>query len=277
MGIIIHDCDPTLFSLYRDPDDSLAIGFCVRRFVDDPLIVGITTVHGNASIKTTYRIARRIVKVSGSKISVYMGSSSSRSLGKTNKAVEFIISSAKEYGEIEILATGPLTNIASALLLYPELQDRVKRITIMGGSLFRRGNIYIFDAEFNFWANPVATKIVISKLKNIVLAPLDITMKIKWGRDVVEGLIQKRDKLARFLGHGVKPWSIVWSFVGGFNPHDTITAIHLYEPQIYCGKIISIDVFRFGKVNVSKKGKKVYVLLDMDGEKLKTTFLDAFI
>ncbi len=276
MVVILHDCDPTLFCPHRDPDDSLAIGFGLRGFSDDSMLAGITTVYGNASIEKTFRTAQRIVRVSKSRIPVRRGAGSRADLGHMSDATMLIMSMAREYGEIEILATGPLTNIATALLLYPELQDHVRRIVIMGGALFRRGNMVLFDAEFNFWMDPLAARIVIRKIRNIIIAPLDVTLRVRWGMDISRRLIRKRDRLARFLGYGIRPWSIVWSLVGGFNPHDTIAAIYMYEPKIYHGIWMGVEIGHMGKTIATERGKKVFVLLDLDKERFKEIFLEAF-
>ncbi len=276
MGILIHDCDPTLFCFYRDPDDSLALGFGIRTFTDDPKLMGITTVFGNAGIDTTFRTARRIVRVSHRDIPVLRGSPSRYAGGRINDAVRFIIYMAKEYGEIEILATGPLTNIASALILYPELQDCVRRILIMGGSLYRRGNIILVNAEFNFWADPRAAKVVVNTFKNVVIFPLDITMSVRWGRDIPYRLIHKNDRLAKYIGYGLRPWAIAWGILGGFNPHDTIAAVYLSNPNIYSGKYIRINITKIGETVETATGKRVYVVLNVGKKKLKNTFFGAF-
>jgi len=66
-------------------------------------------------------------------VPVFKGAASRRNLGTVNEAVKFIIEASREYGKIQILATGPLTNIAKATLVDGELVDRVERIVIMGG------------------------------------------------------------------------------------------------------------------------------------------------
>jgi purine nucleosidase len=62
-------------------------------------------------------------------------------------------------GELVLVATGPLTNIALALRLDPELPRRLRRLVIMGGAFHRNGNVSA-TAEFNIAADPEAAKIV---------------------------------------------------------------------------------------------------------------------
>ncbi|MPM26825.1 Pyrimidine-specific ribonucleoside hydrolase RihB [bioreactor metagenome] len=62
-------------------------------------------------------------------------------------------------GEIEIVALGPLTNLALAIRLAPETMRRVKRISIMGSAGLGTGNVTP-ASEFNIWQDPEAAKIV---------------------------------------------------------------------------------------------------------------------
>jgi purine nucleosidase len=63
-------------------------------------------------------------------------------------------------GEIEIVALGPLTNIALAIRLNPEGMKRVKRISIMGTAGLGTGNVTP-ASEFNIWQDPEAAKVVL--------------------------------------------------------------------------------------------------------------------
>jgi len=61
--------------------------------------------------------------------------------------------------ELNLLCTGPLTNLGMAIRLEPNLPSLLNSLTIMGGSEFAKGNI-TRTAEFNFWADPEAAQIV---------------------------------------------------------------------------------------------------------------------
>lgn len=78
-----------------------------------------------------------------------------------------------EPGEIDIVALGPLTNIALALRLDPEAMERVGRIVIMGSAGLGRGNASPV-AEFNVWQDAEAAKVVVeSGLKDITFVGWD--------------------------------------------------------------------------------------------------------
>ena len=79
----------------------------------------------------------------------------------------------EEEGNLELLVTGPMTNIAIALRLYPELKTLIKRITFMGGSM-GHGNV-VPHAEFNIWFDPVAAHIVLTSGISLLMIGLDVT------------------------------------------------------------------------------------------------------
>ena len=75
-------------------------------------------------------------------------------------------------GDIEIMAIGPLMNVASAILLDPETMRKVPRITIMGGA-HPYDNPHTTSAEFNFMCDPEAAKVVMNSGIPITLVPLE--------------------------------------------------------------------------------------------------------
>lgn len=76
-------------------------------------------------------------------------------------AVDMIIRKVNENpGEMHLLAIAPLTNIAMALLRDPEIKHKIPHIYIMGGTNNARGNITP-AAEYNFWVDPEAARIVL--------------------------------------------------------------------------------------------------------------------
>lgn len=91
-------------------------------------------------------------------------------------AAEMLVRLAHEHpGQLRILAIGPLTNIAEALRLDPELPRLVQDITIMGGAAFAPGNITPV-AEANIANDPEAAADVFAADWNVTLVPLDVTM-----------------------------------------------------------------------------------------------------
>jgi inosine-uridine nucleoside N-ribohydrolase len=83
---------------------------------------------------------------------------------------------------VEIVAVGPLTNLALLFDSHPEAADGIAGITIMGGAVDVPGNVPLFawanansHAEVNFWVDPAAAARVLSSGVAITLVPLDAT------------------------------------------------------------------------------------------------------
>src|SRR3984957_2693371 len=97
-------------------------------------------------------------------------------------AIDAILAAAREHaGELVLVATGPLTNIAAALLRDPELPRRLKRFVLMGGAFREPGNVTP-AAEFNIWHDPEAARIVfrafgVEGAAPLVAVGLDVTRK----------------------------------------------------------------------------------------------------
>jgi purine nucleosidase len=100
---------------------------------------------------------------------------------------------AEEPGKLNVVAIGPLTNIAMAVVKDPDFPSRVNHLFIMGGSNNARGNITA-AAEFNFYVDPDAAKIVFA-------AGFDITV-VPWEPLTVRDAIFSRDQMASIGDQG---------------------------------------------------------------------------
>lgn len=90
-------------------------------------------------------------------------------------AAEQIVRLARRHpGELTLLAVGPLTNLAVALLLEPRLPELVAEVVVMGGAFDHPGNITT-HAEANIWHDPEAADLVLGADWPLVLVPLDAT------------------------------------------------------------------------------------------------------
>lgn len=95
---------------------------------------------------------------------------------------------------ITILAIGPLTNIALALRLAPDICNNVESVVCMGGAFFVPGNVTP-SAEFNWWFDPEAAAIVLEENLDLLVVPLDAT------DTVVLDLDRYKDWSSRFGQH----------------------------------------------------------------------------
>ena len=78
---------------------------------------------------------------------------------------------------VTLLAIGPLTNIALALRIAPDIRDNIASIVCMGGAFFVPGNVTP-SAEFNWWFDPEAAAIVLEEDLDLLIVPLDATDKV---------------------------------------------------------------------------------------------------
>ncbi|MFT3875512.1 MAG: nucleoside hydrolase [Propioniciclava sp.] len=92
-------------------------------------------------------------------------------------AAEMLVRLAHEHpGELDVIAIGPLTNLALALQLDPSIATLVRKVTVMGGAALVPGNVSV-AGEANIWNDPEAAQIVVSAPWQVVLVPLDVTLE----------------------------------------------------------------------------------------------------
>jgi purine nucleosidase len=178
-------------------DDTIAILIALKYFK----LLGVTIVAGNVEFEDQVKNALYTLEYFGAdNVNVYLGAKrpilgiwkyakevhgdnglSNWVVRPTRKpsnenAIDLIIKLAREYqGELEVLAISPLTNIALAYLKNPEIVDMIKKLWIMGGAV-QKGNVTPI-AEYNFWVDPEAAKIVLSAGFNITLVTWDLAEK----------------------------------------------------------------------------------------------------
>jgi len=185
---LLIDTDPGV-------DDALALMMAVNADIFD--IVAITTLCGNSTVENSMRNARYILNSIGkSEVSLYQGASNPLvrplrqavvhgedgllgmnklgSIVSDGDAVDTILKMVGWYpDEVTIIALGPLTNIATAIQRAPAVMSRVQNIIIMGGAINVVGNMSN-GAEFNFFVDPEAAKIVCEFPIAKILIPLDV-------------------------------------------------------------------------------------------------------
>ena len=94
----------------------------------------------------------------------------------SESAVEMMLRLSHEHaGALEIVAVGPLTNLAAALDADPTLPERIRQVTIMGGAALAPGNVSE-TAEANIWHDPEAAQVVFDAPWELTMVGLDVTM-----------------------------------------------------------------------------------------------------
>lgn len=182
-----------------DVDDCLALGVIFGSPELD--LVGVTTVYGDVALRA--RMVQKLLRLRGisgipvitgarppllNKRSVYWaghegvgllepGDDSLAATG--DDAAGYIVRTAHERpGEVHLIAIGPLTNIAIALLRDPDLGSRLAGLTIMGGSIRGPQSLHLPFVEHNIRCDPEAAQVVFASNIPISLVPLDVTLRV---------------------------------------------------------------------------------------------------
>lgn len=113
-------------------------------------------------------------------------------------AVDFMIETIDHNpGRITVLAIGPMTNLAMALRIRPDLETKIKRLVFMGGAVRVAGNA-TKAAEFNFWFDPEAAQIVLrSKVPVKIMFGLDICNRAPLPKSLFEQIVAVKTPVTR--------------------------------------------------------------------------------
>ncbi|PTW44116.1 nucleoside hydrolase [Rhodovulum kholense] len=261
---IIIDCDPGV-------DDAAAILMALGSPELD--VLGVTTVAGNVTLSATLTNACRIVGLArrpdvpvmaGARAPLLrdqifgkyaeIGAFPAQLVGMgrvepaAENAVRFIVrmarAAARTQSPLTICAIGPLTNIALALRLHPEVARGIRRIVCMGGTFHAPGHRSPW-AEFNMLADPHAAAIVFGSGVPLVLFPLDVTTKALFTESHVAAFrasgCEGGRALANLLTEYDRSDPARYGRLGG-PLHDAMTVAWLLRPGLFTGRPARVEV-----------------------------------
>lgn len=304
MKNVLIDCDPGI-------DDAIAL--CeLFGHQNEVNILGITTVGGNVTLDNVTNNVKKLMTLFNANTPIASGSShplikelftAAEIHGETgmdgydfsedyknyrlssNNAVSFLADKINDIDNVDIIATAPLTNIASFLIAYPELKQKINRLYIMGGSL-EQGNITA-AAEFNFFVDPDAAKIVFNSGIPITMSGLHLTenkafitaeeieMFKNHGRigDMCYKLMSYYHKAELTQGLTTSPMHDICAVASFLNPK-------LFISQKYSIEIITSDTSLRGLSLADKRIKpeiknNIDVLMDVDRIKFLNYLFDS--
>lgn len=283
MKKIILDCDP-------GHDDMIAIILACSS--DEIDLIGITTVAGNQTGDKTFinalkvlalinridipvargfdkpifrklTVAPRIHGVSGLD-GADLPEPNIKLLKKIKNlnihAVDFIIKSVKESDEkLTIVPTGPLTNIAIALLKEPSIKSNIDRIILMGGAVYD-SNITP-ASEFNIYVDPEAAKIVFESGIPITMVGLDVTNKAILTFKDIEELNNLHGRVSGVIAPLLKFFAQAnKDFLGldGAPLHDALAVSCIILPDIIKTKYLNVTIETEGKYTRGRTVVDVY-------------------
>jgi inosine-uridine nucleoside N-ribohydrolase len=312
---VIIDCDPGNGIPGANVDDGLALALAIA--APQISLEIITTVAGNTPVEMGYAVAKDLIKQLDIPVAVYRGASCAlreepqpwrekldhgvdrfglRELW-TNVPTPVICQAVKSHapeaigelicnnpGEITLVATGPLTNVAIALQLYPQMVHAVKNIVVMGGVF----NVPGYLKDTNFGLDPEAAHAVLTSGMPITLVPMDVTSKTQMLHTDLDRLAKVENGLSRYLEQTIRPW-ITYSMqtrnLPGCWIHDALTIAWLLDPSLAATTEDYLDVSlegisrgmtcRYGRDTLrldvgipAPRGARVKILQDIDNRQL---------
>jgi purine nucleosidase len=268
---IILDTDPGV-------DDAIAIFLALRS--PELHVEALTPVCGNVPLSLTLPNALRLVEIAGrTDIPVAAGAATplvrrlvtakyahgNNGLGGVDfpepklkpvseTATELIRRIVRANpGEISIVAIGPLTNVATVLKSDPTIAPLIKSIIIMGGS-FSGGNITP-AAEFNFYVDPEAARIVFDSGVPLTMVGLDVTRKVIIRDEQVRALEAAQNPVSQAAGKILRANLDRLTKTGnanGFAMHDPLTVAQLIDPSVVTLKDFFVEIETTGELTAGQ-------------------------
>ena len=258
---IILDCDP-------GHDDALAILLAGHHPQIE--LLAITTVAGNQSVDKTTLNALKVCSLAGLR-SIPIARGMDRPLvvpaqhaadihGESGldgpdipapeiepvskHAVDLLIELLlRSAGDITLVPTGPLTNIAMAMRQEPAILPKIKGISLMGGAI-GLGNV-TSSAEFNIYADPHAAAIVFGCGRPITMCPLEVTHQALATEQVVSRLRAAQRPVATLaadlLGFFAETYRKVFDFPAA-PVHDPCAVAAVIDPTIIKSKFVRVEI-----------------------------------
>lgn len=294
---IIIDTDPGV-------DDTIAITTALRS--TELEVVGLTSVFGNAPGDITAQNALRLVELEGNgHIPVARGSDiplvapleklgtwvhGEDGMGNTNppapksklvdeSAAEFIVKMAHQFpGEITLVPVGPLTNIALALRIDPEIATLIHDVVIMGGAVTVPGNMTAV-AEANIYHDPHAADIVMAAGWPLTIVGLDVTEKTVMTPDYHQSLFNAGNPAVKLIERILPCYQSYFDKFEGLNgstyTHDPSAISYVINPDLFVTReapvFVATDGRCFGQTAADWRGqweerRPVKICVDVDSE-----------
>jgi purine nucleosidase len=317
--------EPLVLDVDTGIDDAFALLYACAH--DEAQILGVSTVVGNVSLAAATRNTRAVLALAGrTDVPVWPGAATAISIavrdaseihGATGighavlpdpdepadalqpHAADSIIGAARSHpGRLILCATGPLTNIALAVMREPALPRLVKRFVIMGGAYAEPGNVTP-SAEFNIWHDPEAARIVFHAFGGVGAVPviaigLDVTRKTIIDEDDIAAIGSRiADKphgarLTRFLKDASRFYFERMEKILGkriFTMHDPLAIAAALDPTLVETRQAAVDVETTGRLTtgatvVDWRGQwgrlaNTEVAVAVDADRFRRLFFDA--
>lgn len=292
---LILDCDP-------GHDDAVAIILAAGSPALE--LLGITVVAGNQTLDRTAVNALNVCQHLNIDVPVYAGCARPMIREKITAAdihgatgldgptfapltrapekkhaVQYLIDTLlSSDGDITVVTTGPMTNLAMAMRLEPGIIDKIRQIIFMGGA-YTNGNVTP-AAEFNMIADADAAHVVFTCGRPLYMCGLDITRKVLCYPEIVARMKKTGNRASALfvdlMGHFCRTQKEVFGWAGG-PLHDPTTIAWLIDPSVIRfrhvhGEVDIRSVSSYGRTNCDmfdymRLEKNIHVAEDIDVER----------
>jgi len=274
---IILDCDP-------GHDDAIAILLAAHHPEID--LLAITTVAGNQSVEKTTRNALKVCSLANIRQVPIARGMDRPLLRPANHApdihgesgmdgphipepdieldprhgVDLLIELLlKSDGDITLVPTGPLTNIAAAIRRAPAIVPKIAAISLMGGAM-GLGNVTP-AAEFNIHTDPEAAEIVFGCGRPITMVPLEVTHQALATQEVTARLRAAQRPVATFAADLLVFFADTYHNVFGFPAapvHDPCAVAAIIDPTILRAHTMRVTIETTGQWTTGRTVCDVY-------------------
>lgn len=256
-----------------DPGHDDALAILVAGALPGLELLAVTTVAGNQTIEKTTRNARAVLALGGIDLPVAAGAArplvrapitaaeihgesgldgadlpAPRASLDPRPAAHLIAECVRRFpGEVTLIPTGPLTNVALSLRLAPDIAPKIRRISLMGGSA-GAGNTTA-SAEFNILADPEAADIVFSSGVPITMCGLDVTHQALADAAVLGRLRALDTPVSRAAVGWLRFFGETYRQVEGLpSPpvHDVCALMAVAHPELFESRRLAVVVERLG-------------------------------
>ena len=255
-----------------DPGQDDAVAILLALASPEINLLGITAVAGNVPLALTEVNVRKVCDLAGrTDMAVYAGLdrplvrplvTAEHVHGKTGldgpdlpdpqtplqdqHAVDFIIETLRREpaGSVTIAPVGPLSNVAMAMQMAPDIIPRIKQIVLMGGAYFEVGNITP-AAEFNIYVDPHAAAVVFASGVQITMMPLDVTHKALTSTDRVAALRNIGNRTGAAIADMLEFFERFDEAKYGSDGaplHDPCTIAWLIDPKMFAGRHCNVEI-----------------------------------
>jgi inosine-uridine nucleoside N-ribohydrolase len=277
---VIIDTDPGNGVAGADIDDSLAIALALRS--PEIQLEAITVVGGNVPVEIGADAAFEVLDAAGVDVPVHRGASRplvqdpvhwrtrlnlrrddptararweavphprpQRERVQPTAAAHALVELVNAHpGEITVVAIGPLTNIATAMLIDPDWDKKVARMVLMCGAFDMPNVLHELNAAYD----PEATHLVVNSTADLTLVPLDVTTRTFLRLADLERLDHAGTRLGEYLGRVCRPW-VTWlaeSFgLDGCALHDPLALATVLDPTLVTTRRASVGVELHGSL-----------------------------